>query len=97
MTARPVPEQLYFTTYQVAQRLGCTPQHVRDLIDEGKLSGERGLGRKILVPASELRRLAGDDAPGHEALSSAHERDDTVRELRRLHAEMGRLLATLEG
>jgi len=97
MTAQPAPSQLYMTTRDVAQRLGCSTQHVRDLIADGTLRGERGLGRKILVPASELRRLAGEDAPGHETLSSGHERNDAVRELRRWLAEGHRLLEMLEG
>lgn len=98
MTTRALP-QMFYTTREAAQALGCTPQHVRDLIAEGKIRCERGLTRRtILIPAAEMHRLAPDAAvPGHEAVSSAPDNRDAVRELRRWMAEGARLIAELEG
>lgn len=97
MTAQPLPSKLYYTTREAAAVLNCTPQHVRDLVDDGKLRANRELGRKILIPVDEIKRCAPDVVPSLEALSSAADRRDVVRELRRWLAEGQRLLAELEG
>lgn len=93
MTVQRVP-QLYYTTREAAAMLGCTTQHIRDLIEAGKLRANRDLGRKILIPADSLRQHG--TLPAEEALSSGADNRDVIREMRRLYAEMGMLLAQLD-
>lgn len=94
MTAQPA-RKLYYSPREVAEARGCSGEHVRRMILRGELKAVRN-GNRYKVPASELQRLGGAAVAGHEALSSAPERNETVRELRRLYAEMGRLLAEIE-
>lgn len=79
-------------------------QYVRVRIHRGEIQATQLPGGDFEISWQEVRRLTGLDltTPGHEGVSSA--RDDRVRALRRLHAEtlrlcaeMGEILAELEG
>lgn len=75
--------QLFYSTTEVADLLGCSGEHVRQLVRLGRLKAHDGLGRKILIPCNEVARLTGnDEIPGHEVVSSSR-RSETIRELRR--------------
>lgn len=96
--------RLFYSTTEVAEILGCSGEHVRNLVRAGRLKAHDGLGRKILIPCSEVRRLTGEDeAPGHEVVSpppqevvSSLRQGTIVREIRQKYAEIGLLLAQLE-
>jgi excisionase family DNA binding protein len=90
------PRQLFYSTSEVASLLGCSGEHVRQLIARGEIRQHDGLGRKILIPCSEVARLAGtDEPPGHEVVSSS-QHSEIIRELRHKFAEIGLLIAQLE-
>lgn len=106
MTAQLVTPQKY-TLAELAKVARCSTQALRDRIDRGTLVAERGVGGKWLVRADEAHRhgwYAEATVPGHEVVSSAPERDDAVRALRRCIATMGialaeaqRVLSEIEG
>lgn len=48
----------WWTPEQVAQTLGCTPDHVRDLCRQGKLTARNERRRWWIEPASVARYLA---------------------------------------
>lgn len=87
MTLQSAPPQLAYTVRTAARMLDVSPQHVRDLVKAGTLRRVEGCGRNWAIVAADVHALAGGDTPSHEALSSRHERDDLVRELRRLGME----------
>jgi excisionase family DNA binding protein len=94
MTAHTAPAPLFYSVTEAAQVLGLSPANVRDRCNRGELGAIR-YGKLWKLPRNVIDGMAGGADHGHEAVSS--ERDEKVRELRRMHAEMGRLLAELEG
>jgi excisionase family DNA binding protein len=95
--SRQEPQRpLFYSTSEVAHLMSCSGEHVRNLIRQGQIKQHVGLGRKILIPAKEVDRLAGEvGIPGHEGVSSSRRRD-VIRELRAKYAEIGVLLVQLE-
>lgn len=63
---RVINEGRPFTPQTLAERWECTPQHIRDLIDEGKLKSFR-LGRLIRIPAAQVQRYEECDSSCSEA------------------------------
>lgn len=51
--------RLAYSTAEVALMLGCTRQHVFNMVKAGELRAAK-FGHKVLVPAAELARLLGE-------------------------------------
>lgn len=105
MTAQLGTPQKY-TLAELAKVARCSTQALRNRIESGTLAAERGIGGKWLVRADEAHRhgwYADTAGPGHEVVSSPRH-DEEIARLRRLHAEtvrlcaeMGQIIAELEG
>lgn len=93
------------TVYEAANELHYSVGTVRNMVRDGKLRrAPCDSNSKWLILKADVYAMTGRDMPFHEALSSAAERRDTVRELQRCVASLSvglaeaqRLLAELEG
>lgn len=98
MTTIRQPEPILISTSVAAKQLGCSAQHVRNQIREGKIRGVQ-LGRKQMVPRSEIARLADERLANitHELSSQPSAvRGGKIRELRQRLREIEEILDELE-
>lgn len=51
--------RLAFSLTETAAMLGCTRQHLANMVHAGEIRVAK-LGRRVLVPAAELSRLLGE-------------------------------------
>ena len=91
--ARPSP--LFYSTGEAAALLGLSPNKVRAIWREGRLQGEQ-FGRLLKLTRASVHSFAGEGPPLHEIPTGSPELRSHIREARRLHAELGRVLADLE-
>jgi excisionase family DNA binding protein len=56
----------YITSREAALELGFTTDHVRKLLQTGKIQGEK-LGRNWILPISELRKIRRKRFPKEKA------------------------------
>ncbi len=54
-------DRLAYSVVEAAKRLGVSADLVRSAIDRGEIAARR-VGRRVLIPARELRRLLGEAA-----------------------------------
>ncbi|MGH9151160.1 MAG: helix-turn-helix domain-containing protein [Acidimicrobiales bacterium] len=55
-------ERLAYSPAEIAHALGCTRQHIQNLIGRGELPSVK-LGRKRLIPRHVVDELLGADRP----------------------------------
>lgn len=54
------PDRIAYSVAEVAEMIGASPDLVRGLIDRGELVARR-IGRRVVIPASEVTRLLGPE------------------------------------
>ncbi len=93
-------EKLFFTPEEAAVLLGWHPGTVRRKALRGELRYERsspGRMSHIRIVAADVYRLAGQDAPAHEAIDAeVQNRRRLIHAVRVKMAELELLLADLE-
>ena len=52
----------YLTTFEVAQKIGVTPDHIRRLIMQGKIKAEK-LGNNWLVKPASIKNITRQRKP----------------------------------
>jgi excisionase family DNA binding protein len=63
LTASTTPDRLAYSPAELARLLGCTRQHVQNMIARGELPSVK-FGRKRLIPAAVVAQQLDTEARG---------------------------------
>lgn len=76
----PGRDERPYSVDELAERWACSPQHIRDMVRDGRLRAFRA-GRLIRIPAAVVRAVEGGAADDGSSLGALHEEVERSRAL----------------